>query len=402
MTVATNKLAPTQLGIARFAGNSASFFLAAATMLVLALHLLYADAFSTARIPVFLAALLVAHVLLCPKVYFAVEFKIYAAFVGYMIVQLLWTPDPAMAMNTLFPSVSFLLVCVLLGSLVAYHNLRAVLFGTLAGFVAGATLYTLVTGFPFLHPEGFSYNAMAVMYLFGLFITLLVQTRYRSAGILLLLSLVLLLMTVATTSIKANLGVVLGALTAALVYFGQFRRVVLRYLPALAIVALILAYIVVTNDAIMKQLSSGLGRVALGLEILQAREDLPGYSAFSQRSQWVAMGIAGWLENPVFGHGVEALRTRIGITSHTTSVDLLHNSGLIGFTLYHLMFVAVVVRLRRLRHVYPPAVGALVLGFVTCFFLMSLAGTMHYNAYLAASLGIGVALLNRAAQSDQA
>src|SRR5690606_23119399 len=137
----------------------------------------------------------------------------------------------------------------------------------------------------------------------------------------------------------------IGAMAAAIFYFKQFFVVARRNAASLLIIAAGLAYVVLSNDALMEVLERGIDRVSLGIEVLQARENVPGYSAVGSRTMWLERGIRGWLENPLFGHGVEAFRAQFGITSHSTPTDLLYNSGLIGLVLFYSVFVSLVRRL---------------------------------------------------------
>ena len=107
------------------------------------------------------------------------------------------------------------------------------------------------------------------------------------------------------------------------------------------------------------------------------------------------MGLKGWVKNPLFGHGVEAFRDSYGITSHSTPTDLLYNSGLIGFALFYGMFISLAWRLYCTRGERPPAFRALILGTLIAFAFITLSGTMHYNAFLAAFIGISTALLSK-------
>ena len=83
-------------------------------------------------------------------------------------------------MNTLVPSITFVIALILFGALATCHNLQAVLAGTLCGILIGAAVYTSKTGFPFVYPRDFSYNAIAGMYLLGLFIALLCTCYWRA------------------------------------------------------------------------------------------------------------------------------------------------------------------------------------------------------------------------------
>jgi hypothetical protein len=254
-------------------------------------------------------------------------------------------------------------------------------------------LYAAVSGFPLVYPTGFSYNAIAGMYLMGLFAALLLACYSRSVGPLLAVAGVLMLLIVATTSIKTNLGIALGVAAASVTYARHFARGLRRAAVPLVALGVVAGFAVSSNDALVERLQRGAGRVALGIEVLESRDDVAGYSAAGSRQEWMRKGLAGWTRNPVFGHGVEAFRARFGITSHSTPVDLLYNSGLIGLGLFYALFGSMAVRLVRLRGADMRSSGAVIFGALVCYMFISLSGTMHYNASLAVFVAIGTAVL---------
>ena len=365
---------------------------AAAAVVALALHVAFVDTFHAARLAPVLVGLLIVHVSRFRQIRLARETVIYLVFLLYMIVQLAWTSNIALAANTLLPAFSFLLVLVLFDSLIAYHDRRAAVQGMVLGAIASAALYTALVGFPFVYPQNFSYNAIALIYLTGLFFSLLYTKYGRLFGLAYLIAGVFFLHIVATTSIKTNLGLVLGVAIASLVYFRRTIAAARRNVLAIVVLAVAFFYALGTNDALMASIDRGVDRVSLGIEILRTREDIPGYTGFDKRSNWQAIGIDGWLRSPVFGNGVESFRSENGITSHSTPIDLLHNSGLIGFALFYAMLGSLGWRLvasdggvRQFRYI--------VLSFLVCFSFITLSGTMHYNVFLAAFLAVSVAVL---------
>lgn len=375
----------------RFAGLCVSFALAAATGLALALDA-FVESLNSARLAVAILSLLLVHLIRVPRFVITREFVLYALFFGYMVLQLLWTDDLLLARNTVIPAATFLLILVQLGALATYHDLRAVLGGVLAGFLIGAAYYTRTTGFPFAYPADFSYNAIASVYLFGLIVALLLSLYRRSSAPVLLIALVLMLHVVATTSIKTNLGIALGTLAAAMFYFRHFARMLRRNAVALTALAGLLAIAVASNAELLERLQSGTQRVALGIEVLQARDNVAGYSALDDRGEWMREGLSGWAHNPLFGHGVEGFRASFGITSHSTLIDLLYNSGLVGFALFYGIFMAMTWRLLRARRA-GRTVDALIFGALVCYVFITLSGTMHYNSSLAAFIALGTAIL---------
>jgi len=139
----------------------------------------------------------------------------------------------------------------------------------------------------------------------------------------------------------------------------------------------------------------GIDRVGLGIEVLQAREDVAGYTGFERRSAWQQQGLSEWTDNPLFGYGVEAFRSKYEITSHSTFVDVLYNSGLIGFLLFYGIVISVAWRLLRADDSVPEATRAVILALGCCYLFMTLAGNIHYSAFLAVFIVVSTALLGR-------
>ena len=353
------------------------------------------DDFNPVRQGAWLLALIFMHLLARPWLLMTRELVIYIVFVVYMWVTLIWTSSVQDGMNTLLPSLDFILLSILFGSLVAFHNLRAVLLGALAGFAGGAALYTRATGFPFHYPDVLSYNAIAGMYLMGLCLALFFGWYTHARLLPVVISLVAMVHIAATTSIKTNLGVVLGAAASALVYFRSFLHVLRRSLILLVIFAATVVYTVMNNEGLTEQVGYGLDRVSRGVEILQRREDVKGNTSFGERTDWKDQGIKGWIRSPLFGNGVESFRTDYGITSHSTPIDLLYNFGVIGFGLFYAIFGSIVWRLMTLKSRSLGSLPALIFAGIVCYVFMTLSGTMEYNACLAVFLSVSTALLGR-------
>ncbi len=392
--VAADRNAPDYAWLNRKFSHFCTFLMAAGVGFALTLSA-YLEAFRATHVAVVLVVFITLHLLWHLRLAWHREFTLYACFLGYMCITLLWTNDWDLALNTLVPATNFVFVAVFFCSLISFHHVPTVLLGTLFGFAFGAAVYTITQGFPFSYPDQFSYNAIAGMYLFGLFITLMYSCFRRSHILLLGIAVVIMLHIVATTSIKTNLGIALGAVAAAIMYFGHFGRVVRRKALILIAVASMLAFAIASNHDLLDKLSHGASRVSVGVQVLQAREDVNGYSGFGERDYWKRKGLEGWTFNPVFGYGTEAFRHDYGITSHSTPIDLLYNFGLIGVVLFYGVFASLSWRLIQLDGLHVSGQRALMLAGIVCYVFVSLSGTMHYNAFFAAFVGISVGLLTR-------
>jgi O-antigen ligase len=367
--------------------------LAAACSFAMVMDTVFIDAVSTSRLVVVFGALLLIQVLVLPRLFFCREFALYVAFVAYLFLTLLWTPDPVLGMNTLFPAVNFVLILIIMGSLVTFSDARAVLLGTLIGLWAGAAVLTYSIGFPFVLPGDMSYNGVAAIYLYGLYVALMLACLTRAKVLLLTAALLAMAHIVATTSIKTNLGILIGAAAAALVYFRESLRLLRRHVLMLVIGVGVIAYGVASSNLALEGLARGVDRVALGVNVLQTRRDTAGYQGFDERTYWARQGLNAWASNPVFGAGVEAFRANYGITSHSAPIDLLYNTGLIGLLLFYGMYASLAWRL--LKSGASQSVRALTLAVVVCNVFMSFSGTLFYQTFLAASIAIGAAMLER-------
>ncbi len=371
-------------------------FLAAVCTLALVMATAFVNAVTTSRLLLMLIPLLVIQMLAYPRLFFCREFALYLAFVAYLFLTLLWTPDPVLGMNTLFPAVDFVLVQIIMGSLVRFGDARAVLLGTLIGLWVGAGILTYAIGFPFISLGDTSYNAVAAIYLYGLYVALTLACMTRSKALLLVAALLAMAHIVATTSIKTNLGVLLGAAAAGVVYFRESLRLLRRHVLVLVLGVCTIAYGIASSNLAIEGLQRGVDRVTLGVNVLQAREDRLGYQGFDERAHWMREGLQAWTRNPLFGKGVEAFRADYGITSHSTPVDLLYNTGLIGFSLFYAMFVSLAVRLFNPRA--SRSLRALTFAAVVCNVFITFSGTVFYEAFQAGFIAIGTALLQRPIQ----
>ena len=382
-------------GAGAHVGRLATFGISAAASFALALYA-YDMSFHAARLGVVLLALLVMHLVRFASVVLARETLVYCGFLAYMFLELLWTEDRTLALNTLVPATTFVIVMMLFASLAVFHDLKAVLAGAVTGILAGGALYSAVSGFPFKYPDEFSYNAIASMFLFDSPTSLLLASVARWKALYFALAIVMGILIVATTSIKTNVGVLLGTLVVGAVHFGQVSRLLWRNALVIVVAAVALSFAVVSNQKTMASLERGINRVALGIEILRAREERPGYSSFELRASWQREGFRGWSENPMFGHGVEAFRSKYGITSHATHVDIAYNSGLIGLAL----LTGSLLRCSCASSARGAAISAtrewssLAAWFAYCSFLSP--GAVEYGAFLAAFLALSIGVLGRA------
>ena len=374
-------------------GRCSTFVLTAAATFIVTSSI-YGDLSHPGIISLELMILLSAHVLSYLRLWLSREILFNLLLLGYTVVSLAWTDDIKLALITMPAIVNFTFVLIFFSALAGYHELRVVLAGMVAGFVLAACLYTLSSGFPLAYPEDFSYNSIAGMYLFGLFTITLFGAYVGMTFLPLLTAAVLLVLIAATTSIKTNLGAALGITLAGLLYFKRSASVV-RGGVVLAILAGGVAYLVTTNPPLAEKVQNGFGRVSLGVAVLTNREGDSSSTGLDNRKGWQKEGLKGWAATPVFGHGVEAFRADFGITSHSTPIDLLYNSGIIGAGLFYALFASIAWRLLQARNRVRRPVRARIAACLIAYSFISLSGIVYYDPFVAIFVAVSSALLVR-------
>src|ERR1700722_3492765 len=109
-----NQIARDRARVNRAVARICTFLIASAASLIVTMSA-YAQAMRATHSSVFLAALIGLHLLWQPRLIWRREFTLYACFIGYMLVTLLWTRDLDLASNTLVPAAAFLLAMILFG-----------------------------------------------------------------------------------------------------------------------------------------------------------------------------------------------------------------------------------------------------------------------------------------------
>jgi len=380
--------------VSRIAGFLTSFILASVAMFAVTANA-YGDTSHPTRIVLVLLIIISVHGLRFFRIWLSREIFLSMGFLAYCFLSLTWTADMNAATATLPALVTFTLVLVLFSALFAYHDIGALLWGMFVGFLVGAVGYTLKSGYPFTYPEDFSYNTIAGMYLSGLIITSVFGAYRGLKALPRVVGAILLILIATTTSIKTNLGVCLGIIGSSFFYFKLSLRDAIRDVIVIAILGVALVFGVLSNQALTERVQSGFARVSTGLGVLTNREGDSGSIGLGTREGWKNEGLKGWAANPVFGYGVEAFRADFGITSHSTPVDLLYNSGLIGCGLFYSMLASIAWRLFKARNSQRRGVRARIAAFVIAYSFISLSGLAYYDPFLAVFLAMSSGLIAR-------
>jgi hypothetical protein len=339
--------------------------------------------------------LLLLHTVRYLRIWISREMLLYIGLFAYSLLSISWTEDMHVAVGTLPAMTNCFLVLVLFSSLAAYHELGALLAGMTVGCALGVILYTLTSGFPFSYPDDFSYNTIAGMYLMSLLVVTVLGAYRRWTIVPFAAAAVLLPLIAATTSIKTNLGAVLGFGGAMVLYFKPTAKGLIRVVLIIAVLGAGAAYGLRSDPALAERMRTGIERVSLGVEVLTSREGDSGRTGLGNRRGWEKEGLKGWAANPVFGSGMEAFRADFSTTSHSTPIDLLYNYGLIGFGLFYGILASLTWRLLKARNAQFRGVRARITAGLIAYSFISLSGLIYYEPLVAIFIALSTGMLMR-------
>src|SRR5207302_2403085 len=106
----------------------------------------YSHSLEIARLSVVLSLMLLVEAIAFRRLLLGRELGFYAWFFLYMLIELPWTPEISLALNTPVPALNLVRGLGLFGTLAAYHNVKTLLSGSLCGMWRGALLFTLTQG----------------------------------------------------------------------------------------------------------------------------------------------------------------------------------------------------------------------------------------------------------------
>lgn len=105
--------------------------------------------------------------------------------------------------------------------------------------------------------------------------------------------------------------------------------------------------------------------------------DNTSYTTDVTRKRYIAEGLQAFFEKPIFGHGTGYSYTLFGTYSHNNFVELLMSYGVVGFCLYYIPYVFLIIKLFKLARKN----DILAMFFLSYAILMLVLGVGWINYY---------------------
>ena len=253
-----------------------------------------------------------------------------------------------------------------------------------------------------LNPNAFS-NLISAAAIFAAWF-MVYRCKWKTRW-LYILAFVFQLFVMALSGGRANVVVVIAcALVFIFFYSGKKHTPIVRNI-FICLLLLLAAYWAIMNIPVLYD--------AIGERFEAFFADLFGFETdadivYSDRTRntLVKIGLEGWLEAPLFGHGLDSFKyfnvTQTGhfYYAHNNYVELLYDIGLVGFIAYYYMYFylfAKVIKMPRTLLRYK----ILALGLLVQFVISDLADISFYTSFSISLLAIIYAIIRIAANQKE-
>lgn len=302
-------------------------------------------------------------------------------FVLWSLFSLTWTVDPGPSETRAF---TVLLMGVMFLMITGYGSKRTLEYRSIVYFFFIATTILLV--WSFLAMNAYTLEALRATkqintglmesnglgkYLaFGSIICLYYAMTKRIKGVLYIcLYFVYLYMGLVLKSKSTLLAMIVGAFLFLYIYYKD-KKEIKKFLVIVTLIVSVFVFVVQSGffgDAFI--------RITNMADFAQG-DDEADYSTF-ERLYFVQLGWSDFLNSPIIGHGIGSCGKLTGGTYyHNNYVQLLAETGIIGFVSYYLMIIWLIVKIWKYRLEYE---GALFLAIIFTMLIGDTNNTTYYH-----------------------
>ena len=311
----------------------------------------------------------------------------YALFFLYCLLSLFWTIDYEVSDEMIGRMVKIMInLFFVYNILKKYRMVTAVLIGLFVGTLVNIliALHKLPVPFSPYFPgtdrfmgTTFNPNITSSFMFYSIFVSIVVleiteRRIFLLTGMLnIILSYFIILLTVSRTGLVVALFFILAFLVASM-FHTRRRKYIFAGLGLFAVAALLTvdAHTVARLEHLAHFAVERIGYIfdALSGEATEHSAD--------ERLAFIRVALQTFNEHPVFGTGVDTVRSYQGVYSHNNYTELLANNGLIGFALYYAMHLFALLKAWRVRD---PFLRFFLIMFILSVLLYDMGGVSYYS-----------------------
>ena len=282
------------------------------------------------------------------KYYFNKELNLYFLFFVFATLSIFWSIEPDFTTEIARRMFMIFLSLVIIYNILMKYNLYSALF---FGLFLG-TFINLLMFFEIIHVSYDVYfpstdrfmgttenpnttaNVMFLSIFAGVIYTYYAVNRYMIlAGYLnIAMAYYIILMTVSRTALVVSLGLI--SLLILNTLMNKERR---KYFIWTTMLSLIGAVFLIDLTAVMKKVNFAIERIGL---IFSSITGAKVEESADERFEFIMIALNTFRDNPFFGTGMDTARQYLGVYAHNNYAELLADSGIIGTTLFYLIYIS--------------------------------------------------------------
>ncbi len=213
-------------------------------------------------------------------------------------------------------------------------------------------------------------NVMFLSIFVGVIYTYYVKNRYMILfGYLnIVIAYYIILMAVSRTALVVSLGLI--SLLILNTLMNKERR---KYFLWAILLVLIVAVFWIDLTAVMKKVNFALERIGF---IFASLSGSGVEHSADERMEFIVIALNTFYENPFFGTGMDTARAYLGVYAHNNFAELLADSGIIGTTLYYLIYISLGYKAYFVKDKW---IKSYLIMFVLSLLAYDLGGVSYYD-----------------------
>ena len=316
--------------------------------------------------------------------YFNKELNLYFMLLIFAAISTFWSIDPDSTIEMSKRMFMIFASLLIIYNILKKYNFSSALFYAL--FLAVFTNFFIFIGIISVSYETYfpltdrfigtteNPNITASIMFLSIFATVIFLMKEKNRYLIILgylnviVSYYMILMTISRTALVVSLGLIFVLIIKTL-WDPKSRG----YFLWSSLLVLILAIFFIDINTFIKQINFALERI--GFIFASLSGEGAEHSA-NERVDLIVGALHTFMNNPIFGTGMDTVKYYMGVYAHNTYAELLANSGLVGTTLYYLIHISLAYKAMLVKNIW---IKSYLIMFILSLLAYDMGGVSYYD-----------------------
>lgn len=246
-------------------------------------------------------------------------------------------------------------------------------------------------------------NAIGLFLATGLLCSLMffIKNTKKALKVLLVVVMIALgIILLLTGSRKATIMAILGIILIA--YFSSQKASAGKKIAIFAVIIalLIIVYQLITNLPIFSTIGERFEKL---FGSFFGSENKTSYTTDMTRKEYISAGFDAFFEKPIFGQGTGYSYTLFGTYSHNNFVELLMNYGVVGFCLYYIPYVFLIIKMFELSRKNNDILAMFFLAYTILMLVLGIGWVNYYerSVQIMIALAFGYLVIKKREETEK-